>query len=193
MRTSWSSPKKNVPTKPCLIIIESCYFDCRISKHFTCSRCVICVTCAKDHRLFYLNYPQINEVGISDHVVHTWYTRANRCSASCDRCAALYRTRTSLWLMTTWPAWSVLCICSLWKSCLAGMGKVSPHPAIRRGTLCQSWIHLWERWVCSFIWARRALKRPHHSHHSVLLTSKQLALLKQSPPRSTFIGGKREF
>ena len=118
---------------------------------------------------FYLNYPQINEVGISDHVVHTWYTRANRCSASCDRCAALYRTRTSLWLMTTWPAWSVLCICSLWKSCLAGMGKVSPHPAIRRGTLCQSWIHLWERWVCSFIWARRALKRPHHSHHSVLL------------------------
>ena len=25
-------------------------------------------TCAKDHRLFYLNYPQIKEVGKSDHV-----------------------------------------------------------------------------------------------------------------------------
>ena len=28
---------------------------------------------AKDHKLFYLNYPQINEVGNSYHVVHTWY------------------------------------------------------------------------------------------------------------------------
>ena len=28
-------------------------------------------TCAKDHGLFYLNYPEINEVGKSDHVVVT--------------------------------------------------------------------------------------------------------------------------
>ena len=47
---------------PCLIIIQSCYFDYRIYKPFTCSRCVICVLCsihlisayAKDHGLFIL-------------------------------------------------------------------------------------------------------------------------------------------
>ena len=49
---------------PCLIIIQSCYFDYTINKPFTCSRCVICVSCsrsamrAKDHRLFSPNYPQ---------------------------------------------------------------------------------------------------------------------------------------
>ena len=61
---------------PCLIIIQSCYFDYRIYKPFTCSRCVICVLCsihlisayAKDHGLFYLNYPQITEVRKSDHM-----------------------------------------------------------------------------------------------------------------------------
>ena len=31
---------------PCLIIIKSCYFDYRINKPFTCSRCVICVSCS---------------------------------------------------------------------------------------------------------------------------------------------------
>ena len=62
---------------PCLIIMQSCYFDCRINKPFACSRCVISafralltwsqrITRAK---AFYLNYPLINEVGKSDHVV----------------------------------------------------------------------------------------------------------------------------
>ena len=67
---------------PCLMIIKSCYFDCRIIQSFTCSRCVICIlcsvhlilmymctTCAKDHGLFYLDYPQINEVRSSYHLV----------------------------------------------------------------------------------------------------------------------------
>ena len=31
---------------PCLIIIQSCYFDCRISKLFSTSHCVICVSCS---------------------------------------------------------------------------------------------------------------------------------------------------
>ena len=31
---------------PCLIIIQSCYFDYRINKPFTCSRCMICVSCS---------------------------------------------------------------------------------------------------------------------------------------------------
>ena len=44
--------------QPCLVIIQSCYFDHRINKPFACSRCLICVscsahsTCAKDHGLF---------------------------------------------------------------------------------------------------------------------------------------------
>ena len=50
-----------------------------INKHFTCSRCVICVSCSvhvismyyerKVSWAFYLNYPQFNEVRKSDHVV----------------------------------------------------------------------------------------------------------------------------
>ena len=54
----------------CLIIIQSYYFDCTINKPFTLSSCFICTfrplfissrhtTCTKDHRLFYLNFPQI--------------------------------------------------------------------------------------------------------------------------------------
>ena len=38
LRTSWVSPKT---CPPCLTIIQSCYFDYRISKSFACSRCVI--------------------------------------------------------------------------------------------------------------------------------------------------------
>ena len=32
--------------KICLIIIHSCYFDYRIDKPFTASRCVICISCS---------------------------------------------------------------------------------------------------------------------------------------------------
>ena len=65
----------NIPCLPCLIIIHSCYFDCR-NKPSACYLCVICVslcrriTCAKDHRLFFfLNYPQINDVENSGHIL----------------------------------------------------------------------------------------------------------------------------
>ena len=86
---NWAQPRNKRPhafahlviaTKMCLswlIIIQSCSFDCRINKPFdtltvwsaflalfTLSRHT---TCAKDHGLLYLNYPQINEVGKSDH------------------------------------------------------------------------------------------------------------------------------
>ena len=75
---------------PCLIIIRCCYFDYRINKPFTCSCCVICVSCSVhvistfyerkgSLAFFYRNYPQINK---SDHVVvHTPCARAS-CSAS---------------------------------------------------------------------------------------------------------------
>ena len=63
---------------PCLIIIQSYHFDCRINKPFTCSRCVICVSCSvhvistydgrKGSWTFYLNYPQFKEVENSDDV-----------------------------------------------------------------------------------------------------------------------------
>ena len=53
--------------RSCLTIIKSCYFDCTINKPFTCSRCVICVSCSvhvistyyvrKGSWAFYLNYP----------------------------------------------------------------------------------------------------------------------------------------
>ena len=43
LRTSWISRKMCPPR---LIIIQSCYFDYRIDKPFTCSRCVICVSCS---------------------------------------------------------------------------------------------------------------------------------------------------
>ena len=60
---------------PRLIVIQSC-FDYWINKPFACSRCVICVSCGsrdlvlRAQRIidfFYLNYPQINEVGKSHH------------------------------------------------------------------------------------------------------------------------------
>ena len=75
LRTSCISPK----CLPCLIIIQSCYFD-RINKPFACSRYVICVSCSvhvtstyymyvcKGSCFFYINYPQTNEVGKSDHM-----------------------------------------------------------------------------------------------------------------------------
>ena len=74
LRTSWTYQKM------CLIIIQSCYFEYRINKPFACSRCVICVSCSICSRdldvlhaqriigFFILIYPQINEVGKSDHV-----------------------------------------------------------------------------------------------------------------------------
>ena len=59
---------------PCLIIIQSCHFDYKSTNPLRllaawsafswCER----ATRAKDHRLFYLNYPEINEVGKSYHV-----------------------------------------------------------------------------------------------------------------------------
>ena len=37
-------------------------------------------TCAKDHRLFSLNYPQINKVSTTDHIVWPWIVSTeNRC------------------------------------------------------------------------------------------------------------------
>ena len=62
---------------PCLIIIRSCYFDYRLNKPFTYSRCVICVSCSVHlisayyvHKgpWAFLSYPQINGVGKSDHM-----------------------------------------------------------------------------------------------------------------------------
>ena len=57
--------------RPCLIIIQSCYFDCRINKPFAYSRCLVCIscsvhvislaTCAKDHVLFFI-FIQVKEV-----------------------------------------------------------------------------------------------------------------------------------
>ena len=45
-------------------------------------------TCAKDHGLFYLNYPQINKVGKSDHVVSSQVTNENSVNyRSCRRTA----------------------------------------------------------------------------------------------------------
>ena len=40
---SWISKKKCLP---CLTIIQSCYFDYKMNKPLTCSRCVICVSCS---------------------------------------------------------------------------------------------------------------------------------------------------
>ena len=62
----------------CLINMQSYYCDYRINKPFACSRCVhflLSVHCIltyyvrKGSWAFYLNYPQTNEVGQSDHVV----------------------------------------------------------------------------------------------------------------------------
>ena len=88
-----STIKKNKPTnlgapRECLnnvsamlIIIKSCYFGYRITKPIAYSRYLICVSCSV-HFIFYLNvlraqriigflylnYPQSNEVGKSDHI-----------------------------------------------------------------------------------------------------------------------------
>ena len=62
---------------PYLRIIQSCYFDYRINKPFTCPRCVICVSRSvhmkstyyvpKGSWAFHLNYPHINVVEKSNH------------------------------------------------------------------------------------------------------------------------------
>ena len=42
------TPRQFIPQKclPHLTIIQSCYFDYRINKAFTCSCCVICISCS---------------------------------------------------------------------------------------------------------------------------------------------------
>ena len=76
LRTSWIPQKMCLP---CLIIVQSCYFHYRINKPFACSRCLICVSCSVhvistyyarkgSWAFLYLNYPQINEGGKSDHM-----------------------------------------------------------------------------------------------------------------------------
>ena len=63
--------------RPCLIIIKSCYFDYRINKLLTCSRCSICISCSVIPTYyvrwglwpFYLNYPLVIEIRRSDHVI----------------------------------------------------------------------------------------------------------------------------
>ena len=45
LRTSWILQKM---FRPCLIIVQSCYFDYRINKSFAYSRCMICVSCTAD-------------------------------------------------------------------------------------------------------------------------------------------------
>ena len=74
LRTSRISQK----FRPFLIIIKSCYFNCRINKPFACTRCSVFlslftwsrrITRAKDHRPFYLNYQQINGGRNSDHML----------------------------------------------------------------------------------------------------------------------------
>ena len=54
-------------------IIRHCYFDSRINKPSTCSFWVICISLdilpvQRSIAFFYLNYPQINGVGKSDHM-----------------------------------------------------------------------------------------------------------------------------
>ena len=56
---------------PCLIIIQSFYFDYRINKNFKYSHCVICFSCSV-HRLFNLYYPQMSKVGKSIHIWIAW-------------------------------------------------------------------------------------------------------------------------
>ena len=100
---------------PCLIIIQSCYFDYRIYKPFTCSRCVICVLCsihlisayAKDHGLFYLNYPQISEVRKSDHMEITVRPPTDHLPTTywppTDHLPTTYQPLTDHLLTTYWP------------------------------------------------------------------------------------------
>ena len=79
-RTSHISPQMCLP---CLVIVQSCYCDYRINKTFLRPRCLICILdsghfistyyARKGFWAFYRNYPQINEVGKSDHVVSDRY------------------------------------------------------------------------------------------------------------------------
>ena len=83
-----SKIKKNIPytlahlvhfsnkCRPCLIIGKSCYFDYRMNKPFTCSRCLVNVLCSvhvisaycvrKGPWALLFNYPWINGVRNSD-------------------------------------------------------------------------------------------------------------------------------
>ena len=49
LRPSWISFKKlKKMCLPCLLILQSCYFDYRTNTSFACSRCVICLSCDLD-------------------------------------------------------------------------------------------------------------------------------------------------
>ena len=69
LHTSWISQKMCLS---CLIIMQSCYFNYRINKPFTYSRCLICVLCSVQSDLgvlralkiigsFNLNYLQVSQ------------------------------------------------------------------------------------------------------------------------------------
>ena len=83
LRISWISQKMCLP---CLIIIQSCYCDCRMNKPFRCSRSVTCVSCSvhfiltyyarKGLSAFYLNYPQIKVFAKCDHVLLFFQSRS---------------------------------------------------------------------------------------------------------------------
>ena len=120
----WISPKN-------VSIIQSCYFDYRINKLFACSRCVICVfwsrptTRAKDHRLSYLNHPQIHGIGKSDHVVYPTLMTRNSCQGSPPNPPWSYPVGPSVRCSEQWLPWfpwiwsdlrqiSASCQCSEW-------------------------------------------------------------------------------
>ena len=102
---------------PWLIIIQSCYFYYRINKPFACSRCVICVSCAfhliltyyarKGSWTFYLNCPQINAVGKSDHM-DVYFTEIffpfTKSSLSCPNSTPVSRGKP--FLISSCPSWA---------------------------------------------------------------------------------------
>ena len=121
LRTSWICPKMCLP---CLIIIQSCYFDCRINEPCICFCCVICVscsvhiistyyTCPKDHEFFYLNYPQVNEVGQSGDMVVWPYPSPRGFLLLQRKNREKEVVRENLWLRAMWISLSCYDRCQL--------------------------------------------------------------------------------
>ena len=112
-RPMWGGCFRRLPKMcpPCLIIIQSCYFDYRIDRPFTWSLCVIafhslftrsrCTTSAKDHGLFYLNYPQINGVVKTDDSFNNGRF-VHLCQVESDRrlCECAFQNRNATRLKT---------------------------------------------------------------------------------------------
>ena len=82
---------------PCLMIIQSCYSDYRMNKAFTCSHCVICISCSVNSILTFLRMQRI--IGFFILITQKWMRSGNhisRCIWGCSKTASTIKKFPSI-------------------------------------------------------------------------------------------------